>query len=61
MTTEKVQIVKVSENYFQRKLNVLEIKIRQAISDEKKDSKSLIEIPGCNTAERDEILKLLLS
>lgn len=56
---EKVQIVKVSENYFQRKLNVLEIKIRQAISDEKKDSKSLIEIPGCNTAERDEILKLL--
>jgi putative membrane protein len=56
---EKVQIVKVLENYFQRKLNVLEIKIRQAISDEKKDSKSLIEIPGCNTAERDEILKLL--
>lgn len=56
---EKVQIVKVSENYFQRKLNVLEIKIRQAISDEKKDSKSLIEIPGCNTVERDEILKLL--
>jgi len=56
---EKVQIVKVSENYFQRKLNVLEIKIRQAISDEKKDSKSLIEIPGCNIVERDEILKLL--
>lgn len=56
---EKVQIVKVSENYFQRKLNVLEIKIRQAISDEKKDSKSLIEIPGCNRSEGDEILKLL--
>ncbi|WP_396193641.1 PH domain-containing protein [Flavobacterium sp.] len=58
---EKVQIVKVSENYLQRKLNVLEIKIRQAISNEKKDSKSLIEIPGCNAIERDEILKLLFA
>ncbi|MFN3968794.1 PH domain-containing protein [Flavobacterium sp.] len=56
---EKVQIVKISSNYFQKKLNVLEIKIRQAISNEKKDNKSLIEIPGCNTRERDEILKLL--
>ncbi len=56
---EKVQIVKVSRNYLQKKLNVLEIKIRQAISDEKREGKSLIEIPGCNTAEGDEILKLL--
>jgi putative membrane protein len=56
---EKVQIVKVSSNYLQKKLNVLEIKIRQAISNEKKDNKSLIEIPGCNAFERDEILKLL--
>ena len=38
---------------------MLEIKIRQAISNEKKDYNSLIEIPGCNTTERDEILKLL--
>lgn len=56
---EKVQIVKVSRNYLQKKLNVLEIKIRQAISNEQKDNKSLIEIPGCNAFERDEILKLL--
>lgn len=56
---EKVQIVKISSNYLQKRLNVLEIKIRQAISNEKKDNNSLIEIPGCNTTERDEILKLL--
>jgi putative membrane protein len=56
---EKAQIVKISSNYFQNRLNVLEIKIRQAISNEKKDVNSLIEIPGCNTTERDEILKLL--
>ena len=56
---EKVQIVNISRNFFQRKLNVLEIKIKQAVSDEKKQSKSQIEIPGCNTFEKDEILKLI--
>lgn len=56
---EKVQIVKCSQNYFQKKLNVLEIKIRQAISDEKKQKNASIEIPGCNTIERDQILKLI--
>jgi putative membrane protein len=56
---EKAQIVKISSNYFQNRLNVLEIKIRQAISNEKKYNNTLIEIPGCNTTERDEILKLL--
>ena len=56
---EKVQIVKISSNYLQKKLNVLEIKIKQAISNEKQGSKSMIEIPGCNAFERDEILRLL--
>ncbi|WP_284653354.1 PH domain-containing protein [Flavobacterium terrisoli] len=56
---EKVQIVKISRNYLQKKLDVLEIKIKQAISNGKQESKSLIEIPGCNAFERDEILKLL--
>lgn len=59
---EKVQVVKVSQNYFQKKLNVLEIKIKQASGDdEAKDNKSQIEIPGCNTSEKEEILKLLFS
>jgi putative membrane protein len=56
---EKVQIVTISRNYFQKKLNVLEIKIKQAISDEKQQKKAIIEIPGCNILERDEILKLI--
>jgi len=58
---EKVQIVNISRNYFQKKLDVLEIKIKQATSDEKKQKKNLIEIPGCNSQERDEILKLLFN
>lgn len=56
---EKVQIVKISRNYLQKKLDVLEVKIKQAVSNGKQDGKSLIEIPGCNAFERDEILKLL--
>lgn len=59
---EKVQILTISRNYFQKKLNVLDIKIKQASvgESEKEERKSAIEIPGCNPAERDEILKLLL-
>ncbi len=57
---EKVQIVSVSRNYFQKKLNVLEMKIKQASGEEKKDKKATIEIPGCNKTESNEILKLLL-
>ena len=56
---EKVQITKVSTNYFQKKLNVLEIKIKQAVGAAEEKNKNIIEIPGCNSLEADEILKLL--
>jgi putative membrane protein len=56
---EKVQITTVSSNYFQKKLNVLEIKIKQARSSDKADRKSLIEIPGCNAIEKEAVFKLL--
>lgn len=56
---EKVQIVSISRNYFQKKLNVLEIKIKQAVRDEKEHQKAQIEIPGCNENERNEIIKLI--
>jgi len=58
---EKVQITSVSMNYFQKKMNILELKIKQATSGEKEEAKSVIEIPGCNRLERDEILKLLFN
>lgn len=56
---EKVQIVTVTRNFFQKKMNILELKIKQATSGEKEDRKSVIEIPGCNETESVEILKLL--
>jgi putative membrane protein len=56
---EKVRIVTVTRNYFQRKMNILELKIKQATSGEKEERKSVIEIPGCNELENEAILKLL--
>lgn len=56
---EKVQIVTITRNYFQRKMNILELKIKQATSGEKEERKSVIEIPGCNEKENEIILKLL--
>lgn len=56
---EKVQITTISRNYFQKKMNILELKIKQATSGEKEERKAAIEIPGCNENERDQILKLL--
>jgi putative membrane protein len=56
---EKVQITTVTRNYFQKKMNILELKIRQATSGEKEERKSAIEIPGCSVSESDAILKLL--
>jgi putative membrane protein len=56
---EKVQIISFSSNYFQNKLNTLQLKIKQATSGEKEEQKSAIEIPGCTSRERDEILKLI--
>lgn len=56
---EKVQIVSVTRNYFQKKFDILELKIKQATSGEKEERKQAVEIPGCNQYERDAILKLL--
>jgi putative membrane protein len=58
---EKVQIVKITRNFFQKKLKILEVSIKQTIGDESKKDKSTIEIPGCNEVERDQILQLIFS
>ena len=56
---ETVQITTVTRNYFQKKMGILELKIRQSTGREKEEQKSAIEIPGCSETERDAILKLL--
>ncbi|MFY7987440.1 MAG: PH domain-containing protein [Flavobacterium sp.] len=61
LNPNKVQKIKVTQNYFQKKLDVTTIGIHQASSDvEKVKEKDQIEVPGCNENERDAILKFLL-
>ena len=57
--SEKVQITSISRNYFQKKMNISEMKITQTTSGEKENRNTYIEIPGCNSHEKNEILKLL--
>ena len=60
---EKVQVVTVGRNYFQKKFNLNDLKIRQASGMEANDrdqSKSAIEIPGCNETEKNVLLQFLL-
>ena len=58
---EKVQITTISRNYFQRKMDILEIKIQQAKSGDAESKKDIVEIPGCNEIEKNEILKLIFN
>jgi putative membrane protein len=59
---EKVQIVTVGRNYFQKKFNINDVKVRQAsdLDADKEQKKSAIEIPGCSNAEKDKLLEFLL-
>ncbi|MBQ0908683.1 PH domain-containing protein [Flavobacterium sp. F-328] len=58
---EKVQITTVTQNYFQRKWGILDIRIKQATGGAEEQRKSAIEIPGCDPTERDAIFQLLFS
>ncbi len=64
LNPRKAQIVSYSQNFFQQKLNVLKVKIKQASSQQvkeegEKDESSSIEIPGADIAERDNILQVI--
>lgn len=58
---EKVQITTITRNFFQRKMDILEIKIQQASSGELEAKKDVTEIPGCSESEKNEILKLIFN
>ncbi|WP_412465495.1 PH domain-containing protein [Pedobacter sp. KLB.chiD] len=64
VSPNKVQITKYSQNYFQKKLNMLNMSLKQAHFGQSKKGREMqgntLEIPGCNAAERNEILKMIL-
>ncbi len=57
---EKVQILTIGRNFFQKKFNILDLKIRQASGIFTENKKSYIEVPGCNEEEKDALLEFLL-
>lgn len=60
----KVQITQYSQNYFQKKLNLLNVSLKQAHFGQSKKGHEMqgntMEIPGCNPNERDELLRMIL-
>jgi putative membrane protein len=60
---ERVQTVSIVQNWLQKKMHVLGMKVRQAGGSETqsthKQAGHMLEIPGCNASERDAILRLL--
>ena len=62
LNPNKVQKIVITQNFFQKKLDILTIGVHQASSDaEKVKEKDKIEVPGCTKLESDEILKLLFN
>ncbi|MBB2145342.1 PH domain-containing protein [Pedobacter sp. LMG 31464] len=64
LSPNKVQITSYSQNYFQKKMNLLNMNLKQASSGEAKKGKDLesnnLQIPGCNPTERDELIKMIM-
>lgn len=62
LNPNKVQKIIITQNFFQKKLDIITIGIHQASSDaEKVKDKDKIEVPGCTKLESHEILKLLFN
>lgn len=58
----KVQVTHINQNYFQRKLNLSNLLIKQASSteiDNQENKKSDIEIPGSSADERRQVLQMI--
>jgi putative membrane protein len=63
LNPHRVQISVYTQNYFQKKMNMLDMRMKQnsTVTQSSKETKnSDIEIPGCNSKERDQILTMIL-
>lgn len=58
---QRVQILTVGRNYFQKKFDITDLKIRQAsdLEASKDRLKMMMEIPGLSTTEKDALLRFL--
>lgn len=58
ISRSKVQMVIETQNYIQRKINILHLKFRQ-ISSEKDHKELHNSVPGCSSTERNDFLKFI--
>lgn len=60
---ERVQILTVGRNFFQKKFDITDLKIKQAsdLEASKERQKMMMEIPGLSTSEKDALLMFLLN
>lgn len=56
---ERVQKVTLSQNYFQKKLDVIRVFVSQIISTDSEGKDTSIEIPGCSAQEKQAIFDLI--
>ena len=57
----KVQLIKISQNFFQEKLDICNLRIEQASSEanSKEKKKDRIEVPGCSEEVKNQILDFI--
>jgi len=60
----RVQITTYSQNYFQKKIGLFNMTLKQAHAGHQPSENEMksnnMEVPGCNAAEKEEILKMVL-
>ncbi|RZK46175.1 MAG: hypothetical protein EOO87_23995, partial [Pedobacter sp.] len=64
LSPKKVQLTTYSQNYFQRKMNMLNLVLKQTEVENKQDGEEVrssnLSLPGCSKAEKDAILEMIL-
>lgn len=65
LSPNKVQVTAYSQNYLQKKIGLFNMVLKQAHAGKEQSDKEVksnnLEVPGCSTAEKDEIMKMILS
>ncbi|WAC40670.1 PH domain-containing protein [Pedobacter sp. SL55] len=60
----KVQLTEYSQNYFQKKIGLFNMALKQAHAGQQQSEKEVrsnnMEVPGCSASEKDEVLRMIL-
>lgn len=57
--SNRVQFIRVVQNFFQKKMNLFVLKINQVSGGEGQNTKTALQIPGCSEAEKKALLEVV--